>query len=171
MNSEANASEEARSFRVAVVQMDPRLGDRNVNRGVMMEKIAEAAQAGARLVVFPECALSGYVYEAASEALPAAETVAVAATRARRSIRARSLLGPGSMAGRAHVRAGPTGRGGAVRRTGDRLSDRRDDVDTFWLERRRRSSWQSRRLAFWRGSRCRCMNPSRSSCFGTCSAR
>jgi predicted amidohydrolase len=68
-------AENAEPFRIALVQMDPHLGDRAGNRRVILERIAEAARAGARLVVFPECALSGYVYDSAEAALPAAETV------------------------------------------------------------------------------------------------
>ena len=63
------------TFRVAAVQMDPKLGDRAANRQTMLEHLESAADKGAELVVFPECALSGYVYDSAEEALPAAETV------------------------------------------------------------------------------------------------
>jgi predicted amidohydrolase len=63
------------SFRVAAVQMDPKLGDRAANRGAMLAHLEAAASQGAHLVVFPECALSGYVYGSAAEASPAAETV------------------------------------------------------------------------------------------------
>src|SRR5438270_13689380 len=55
--------------------MNPQIGQRDINRKYMVERIAEAAEKGAELVVFPECALSGYVYNSAAEALPAAETV------------------------------------------------------------------------------------------------
>ena len=71
----SHAADGARPFRAAIVQMDPQRGDRAVNRRAILDRLAEAAQAGAELVVFPECALSGYVYESAAEALPAAETV------------------------------------------------------------------------------------------------
>jgi len=70
-----SSDENIRPFRVAVVQMDPQRGDRAANRRVILERLAETAAAGAELTVFPECALSGYVYESAEEALPAAETV------------------------------------------------------------------------------------------------
>ena len=63
------------SFRVAAVQMDVKIGDRAANRAAILEKLEAAAKQGAQLVVFPECALSGYVYESAAEALPATETV------------------------------------------------------------------------------------------------
>lgn len=66
---------EQTTFRLAVAQMNPCLGDREGNRAVILHRLAEAVQAGAQLVVFPECALSGYVYDSAADALPASETV------------------------------------------------------------------------------------------------
>lgn len=63
------------NFRVAVVQMNPALGDREANRRTIVSRIAEAAEAGAQLIVFPECALSGYVYDSLEAALPAVEAV------------------------------------------------------------------------------------------------
>ncbi len=65
----------AEPFRIALAQMNPRLGDRAGNRQAILDRIAEAARAGAQLVVCPECALSGYVYDSAETALPASETV------------------------------------------------------------------------------------------------
>jgi predicted amidohydrolase len=62
-------------IRVAAVQMNPQRGDREHNRSVILERLEAAAGQEARLVVFPECALSGYVYNSAAEALPASETV------------------------------------------------------------------------------------------------
>jgi len=73
--TQPTSDENARPFRMAVVQMDPKRGERAANRRVILERLAETAAAGAELTVFPECALSGYVYESAEEALPAAETV------------------------------------------------------------------------------------------------
>src|SRR2546430_283757 len=57
------------AFRIAVVQMNPQRSERKVNRNAILERIAQAAQAGAKLVVFPECALSGYVFDSAAEAI------------------------------------------------------------------------------------------------------
>ena len=62
-------------FTLALVQMDPQRSDRTGNRQRLAARLEEAAQAGARLVVFPECALSGYVFDSAEQALPASETV------------------------------------------------------------------------------------------------
>ena len=68
-----NETNHSTPFRVAVVQMDPKLGDPLGNGArIAKEHIFEAARAGANLIVFPECALSGYVYHSAEEARPAA---------------------------------------------------------------------------------------------------
>ncbi|MEW4570268.1 carbon-nitrogen hydrolase family protein [Tautonia sp. JC769] len=63
------------TVRVAAVQMDVKLGDREGNLGAILDRIDRAAEAGARLVVFPECALSGYVFESRAEAMTAAEAI------------------------------------------------------------------------------------------------
>jgi 5-aminopentanamidase len=62
-------------WKIAAVQFDCRLGDRQWNLEVMRQKIREAAAQGARLVLFPECALTGYAFESKSEALLQAESV------------------------------------------------------------------------------------------------
>jgi len=62
-------------FQIAVVQMDPRISDRVHNRAAILSKMESASAAGARLVVFPECALSGYVFDSAAAAVPSTETV------------------------------------------------------------------------------------------------
>jgi len=58
-----------------VVQMAPVLGDRPGNLARVVEHIRAAAEAGSRLVIFPECALSGYGFESLADALAAAEAV------------------------------------------------------------------------------------------------
>lgn len=60
-------------FRVAAVQMEPRLGEVPRNRSVILERLRTAAGQGARLVVFPECALTGYGFPSRDEALEFAE--------------------------------------------------------------------------------------------------
>jgi predicted amidohydrolase len=62
-------------MKVAAVQMDVKILDKERNLAAILERFKEAAQAGARLVVFPECALSGYCFSSRSEGLEAAETV------------------------------------------------------------------------------------------------
>jgi predicted amidohydrolase len=60
-------------WKIAGVQMDCRLADKPVNLERMRGKLREAAGAGARLIVFPECALTGYGFTSKKEALPCAE--------------------------------------------------------------------------------------------------
>lgn len=62
-------------WRVAAVQMDCGLGDRVRNLATIRARLRDAAAAGARLVVFPECALSGYGFESREEASAHAEPV------------------------------------------------------------------------------------------------
>ena len=59
----------------AAVQMMPHLAQPARNRAAILDWLAQAAASGARLVVFPECAVSGYVYESLAEARPVAEPV------------------------------------------------------------------------------------------------
>jgi len=62
-------------LRIACLQMEPRVGekDRNVARG--LELIGRAAAGGANLVVLPELCNSGYVFETREEAYALAEEV------------------------------------------------------------------------------------------------
>ncbi len=62
----------ARLVTVAAVQMAPRLGAREVNTETVTAEIRAAAEEGAELVVFPEAALTGYVFESREEGLAAA---------------------------------------------------------------------------------------------------
>jgi predicted amidohydrolase len=62
-------------WKIAGVQMDCRLGDKTRNLRVIEERLREAAANGARLIIFPECALTGYAFESREEAFPLAETV------------------------------------------------------------------------------------------------
>jgi predicted amidohydrolase len=58
--------------RVGVVQADPQLGDVEGNLRRCIERLEEAAAGGCALVVFPECALSGYMFDDVVEAIRAA---------------------------------------------------------------------------------------------------
>lgn len=58
---------------VAAVQMDCTLGNKTANLAVMARKLAEAADRGAQLVVFPECILTGYGFESRDELRQVAE--------------------------------------------------------------------------------------------------
>jgi predicted amidohydrolase len=60
-------------FKVACAQFDCRLRDKKHNLDRMRGQLREAAKAGAHLLVFPECALTGYAYENKEEPIPLAE--------------------------------------------------------------------------------------------------
>ncbi len=62
-------------MKVAAVQMDITIKETAKNLAKIAERFEAAARAGAKLVVFPECALSGYCYTGHDEALPYSETV------------------------------------------------------------------------------------------------
>ncbi len=62
-------------IKIAGVQMDVRFGDVAANRAVILDRLGRAADLGARLIVFPECALTGYCFESRAEATPHAETI------------------------------------------------------------------------------------------------
>ena len=66
--------------KIAAVQMDPQIGQNKENLKKIIQKTKIAAQSGADLIVFPECALSGYVFSSREEALPFMETIPGAAT-------------------------------------------------------------------------------------------
>ena len=59
--------------RVAVVQTDPQLGRNADNLADIVARLRDAATQGARLVVFPECAVSGYGFPHLEAARAAAE--------------------------------------------------------------------------------------------------
>lgn len=60
---------------VAAVQTNPRLGDPAGNLAALLGALDAAAAAGAQLVVFPECQLSGYGFATFTAARAAAEPV------------------------------------------------------------------------------------------------
>jgi len=63
------------ALKVAAVQMEPRLLDKERNLARCLEFARTAAAEGARLIVLPECALTGYVFHSLEEALPVCEAV------------------------------------------------------------------------------------------------
>jgi predicted amidohydrolase len=69
-------------WRIAAVQTDCRLGDVPHNLATVRAKLREAAGRGARLVVFPECVLSGYAFGSHAEATPHAQPLPGPATDA-----------------------------------------------------------------------------------------
>ncbi|MBX7103678.1 MAG: carbon-nitrogen hydrolase family protein [Gemmataceae bacterium] len=66
---------DALTWTVAGVQMDVRLGDLAGNRAAIVERLHRAADAGARLVVFPECAVTGYGFASRKACEEVAEPV------------------------------------------------------------------------------------------------
>lgn len=70
------------TFRLALVQMDPKRDQLDANRQAILQHLETASDAGAKLIVFPECALSGYVFNSLDEARPAAEAVPGVTTEA-----------------------------------------------------------------------------------------
>ncbi|MGH9432897.1 MAG: carbon-nitrogen hydrolase family protein, partial [Terriglobia bacterium] len=67
-------------MKVAAVQMDVTILKKDFNLDVVLENLEAAARAGAKLAVFPECALSGYCFTSKAEALPETEPVPGPAT-------------------------------------------------------------------------------------------
>ncbi len=72
-NAAGGANAGPARVRAAVVQIDIAIGDNAGNLARVLERLDEAAANGAKLVVFPECALSGYCFASLAEALPYVE--------------------------------------------------------------------------------------------------
>jgi len=62
-------------MKAAAVQMDVKIFAKEHNLHQILSRLEQAAKAGAKLVVFPECALSGYCFVSLEEAAPVAEEV------------------------------------------------------------------------------------------------
>jgi predicted amidohydrolase len=62
-------------MRVAVAQIEPRLAEKERNLDLCLARLEEAAAEGAKLLVLPECAIPGYVFESGDEARPFAEEI------------------------------------------------------------------------------------------------
>ena len=61
--------------KVAAVQTEPKLLEKDNNLARCLELIQVSARQGARLIVFPECALTGYAFSSLEEAMPLCEPV------------------------------------------------------------------------------------------------
>lgn len=70
------------TWKIACVQTDVRFADRPFNLEQVRGRLREAAGQGARLVVFPECVLTGYCFESKDEAWPHAEPLPGPSTEA-----------------------------------------------------------------------------------------
>lgn len=62
-------------IKIACVQMDVTIGDVEANRREIVRRLSEATDAAAELVIFPECALTGYCFNSLEEATPFAESI------------------------------------------------------------------------------------------------
>lgn len=62
-------------MKVAAVQMDVKILAKEHNLNQILHYLEQAAGADAKLVIFPECALSGYCFVSREEAVPVAEEV------------------------------------------------------------------------------------------------
>jgi 5-aminopentanamidase len=62
-------------MRVAVAQIEPKLGEKERNFEACLARMDEAAAAGAALLVLPECAVPGYMFRSLEEAMPFAEEI------------------------------------------------------------------------------------------------
>src|SRR5258708_35941465 len=69
-----------RPMKIAGVQMDVAFADVERNLGRMIERLRETTASGARLTVFPECALCGYCFSSLEEARPFARPIPGPAT-------------------------------------------------------------------------------------------
>ena len=69
-------------MRVAVAQLEPKLAEKERNLDACLARLEEAAGAGAELLVLPECAIPGYMFDSAEEALPYAEEIPGPSTEA-----------------------------------------------------------------------------------------
>jgi predicted amidohydrolase len=64
-----------KKVKIAGLQMDPKILEKEKNLARCLELIELTAREGARLIVLPECALTGYCFSSLEEALPVAEPV------------------------------------------------------------------------------------------------
>ncbi len=63
------------TYRVAAVQYEPTLGDKEKNITDLLRLVEEAAQQQARLIVLPEMATTGYCWESRTEIAPQVEPI------------------------------------------------------------------------------------------------
>ena len=60
---------------IACVQMDLEIGKVEANRRKIVKRIRAATESAANLVIFPECALTGYCFDSLEDAAPFAEPI------------------------------------------------------------------------------------------------
>ncbi len=64
-----------KKVKIAGLQMEPKILEKEGNLARCLELMEITAKKGARLVVFPECALTGYCFDGLEEARPVAEPI------------------------------------------------------------------------------------------------
>ncbi|MFC1939649.1 carbon-nitrogen hydrolase family protein [Chloroflexota bacterium] len=64
-----------KKIKIAGVQMDSKILEKEKNLERCLELIQITAREGARLIVFPECMLTGYIFTSLDEAIPVAEPI------------------------------------------------------------------------------------------------
>ena len=112
-------------MRVAVAQIEPKIGEKERNLEACVARMEEAAAAGAQLLVLPECAIPGYMFGSVDEALPYAEEIPGPSTEALEEAAARLdlhvvcglLERDGDRLRNAAVLVGPDGLVGTYRKT------------------------------------------------------
>lgn len=80
-NSKAVASQKTNPFKVASVQFNPQLNERNQNIEGLMKVVTKAAENGAKLIVTPEMATTGYYYADRKSIAPFTDTIPGVTTR------------------------------------------------------------------------------------------
>jgi len=132
-------------MRVAVAQIEPRLGENHRNLETCLARLEQAVAAGAELLVLPECAIPGYMFDSAEEAEPFAEEIPGPSTEslvdACRRLGAHVVCGllerDGDLLYNAAVLAGPDGLVGKYRKTHlpflgvDRFTARGDEFPVY----------------------------------------
>jgi 5-aminopentanamidase len=111
--------------RVAVAQIEPQLAEKERNLDECLTRLDEAAAAGAEVVVLPECAIPGYMFDSLDEAMPFAEELPGPSTEALEAACARlgihAVVGllerDGDLLRNAAVLVGPEGLVGSYRKT------------------------------------------------------
>jgi predicted amidohydrolase len=111
-------------MKIAGVQMDVQLGNVAANLAGMLSRLRAAVAKGAELVVFPECALSGYCFESLDEARAHAQPLPGPATeqmqRACAELKCHAIFGlleaDGPRLFNAAALVGPTGLVGTYRK-------------------------------------------------------
>ncbi|MFC2009852.1 carbon-nitrogen hydrolase family protein [Chloroflexota bacterium] len=71
-----------KKVKIAGMQMEPVIGDKGRNMARCLELINTAAREDAQLIVFPEAALSGYIYNSIDEVIPITESIPGPSTEA-----------------------------------------------------------------------------------------